>query len=135
MNKRKLNLKKYGISSGRLKELSGFCEQYPEWKSFLEENETALKGIQYSDMPSAHRNSDSTCNIAVKCADTAEKCKLIEETAQEVSGYYAEYIIKNVCYGVSFNYLITMCEMLCSRATFYDERRKFFYLLDKNKKK
>ena len=42
MNKRQLNLEKYGISGKRYKELCGFCEQYPEWKNQLKYNNDTL---------------------------------------------------------------------------------------------
>ena len=45
MNKRKLKFDDLEISGKRYKELCGFCEQYPEWKSQLYEF-MALKAVQ-----------------------------------------------------------------------------------------
>lgn len=137
LNKRKLKLEDYGISKKRYKELCGFCEQYPEWLSYLNRCGYSIKGVTYSDMPKANRNSDPTCNIAIKRNESRERCEerceIIEQTAIQASGELYPYIIKSVCYEVPFDYLQTMDEIPCSRAAFYDVKRYFFLLLHKNK--
>ena len=134
MNKRNLNLEKYGISGKRYKELCGFCEQYPEWKKLIQYNTNALKSVEITDMPTSHGNSDQTGNLAIKRAEAKEKCNLIEQTADEASKEFGKYIIKSVCFEVPVNYLIQCDEMHLSKSAFYELRRYFFYLLDKNKK-
>ena len=62
-----------------------------------------------------------------------KNCELIEQIALEADGDLYQYIIKNVCYDKPVDYLITH-GMPCSAPSFYDKRRYFFYLLDKNKK-
>lgn len=134
MNKRNLNLEKYGISGKRYKELCGFCEQYPEWINELKFKNDTVKSVEITDMPIYHSNSDATGNLAIRRTDLTEKCKLIEETARQASEDLAQYIIKAVCYEVPVTYLISCENMPCSKAAFYDTRRYFFYLLDQNKK-
>lgn len=134
MNKRNLNLEKYGISSKRYKELCGFCEQYPEWINELKSNSDTVKSVEITDMPIYHSNSDSTGNLAIKRAELREKCDLIEKTALQTSKDLCQYIIKSVCYEVPVTYLISCEGMPCSKSAFYDTRRYFFYLLDQNKK-
>lgn len=134
MNKRNLNLEKYGISGKRYKELCGFCEQYPEWINELKFKRDTVKSVEITDMPIYHSNSDATGNLAIRRTDLTEKCKLIEETARQASEDLAQYIIKAVCYEVPVTYLISCEDMPCSKAAFYDKRRYFFYLLDQNKK-
>lgn len=134
MNKRNLRLENYGISAKRYKELCGFCEQYPEWKSQLHHLTDTLCGAKFSDMPhSGNRTSDPTSELAIKRAVLSEKCDLIEKTAEDVDPYLAKYLIQSVCYEASLTYLHTYAEMPCSRSAFYDARRYFFYLLDKRK--
>lgn len=108
MNKRILKLEDYGISNKRFKELSGFCEQYPEW----------LKKIENE------KDKD-------KRELLLRKITLIEETARKAEKDLSEYIIKSVCFERPLKYLICVDEMPCSRSSFYDARRYFFYLLDK----
>lgn len=135
MRKRDLVLDKYGISGKRYKELCGFCEQYPEWKAFLREETNTVKARTITDMPVAHNNGDATGDLAVKRVEIARKCEIIEETAKEASEDLASFLIKSVCYEVPYTYLQTVEEMPCSRSCFYDTRRYFFFLLDRNKEK
>ncbi len=134
MNKRKLNLEKYGISGKRYKELCGFCEQYPEWVGELKYSKDTVKSVEITDMPIYHSNSDATGNLAIKRSDLETKCRLIEETAGQAGKELSQYIIKSVCYEVPVNYLIACEEMPISKSAFYEMRRYFFYLLDINKR-
>ena len=135
MNKRTLNLKEHGISGKRYKELCGFCEQYPEWLTELKYHTDTVKGQEMTDVPiPPHNNSDKTGNLAVRRHELQEKCELIERTAKEADNELSQFIIKSVCFEVPVRYLQTVEEMPCSMATFYDKRRYFFFLLDKNKK-
>lgn len=134
MNKRNLNLEKYGISGKRYKELCGFCEQYPEWKNQLKYNKDTVKSLEITDMPITHNNSDATGNLAIKRTELEKKCQLIEETAKQAGNDLSQYIIKSVCYEVPVTYLIACEGMPLGKSAFYEMRRHFFYLLDQNKK-
>lgn len=135
MYKRQMSLKKYGISNKRQKELSGFCEQYPEWKQKLKDLESEIKGIQYTDMPMAHNNdSDTTSALAIKRSELSTKCELIEHIAEKAGGDMAEYLILNICYDVPVSHLLLQENMACSSQNFYDMRRYFFHLLDAERK-
>lgn len=134
MNKRDLKLDKYGISPKRYKELCGFCEQYPEWKNFLKFNVSPLKSVEITDMPGVpYATGDQTGNTAIKCADYEHKCALIERIAKKVDEDMWEFLIKAICYEVPVSYLESFEEMPMSKSVFYDRRRYFFYLLDKEK--
>lgn len=133
MRKRSLKLKQHGISAKRYKELCGFCEQYPEWKEELKEI-TSVKSQVITGMPTGKGNTTSiTEDLAIKRQQLTEKCELVEQTAIQADAELYQYIIKNVCYELPYKYL-NYLEMPCSRRAFYDKRRYFFYLLDKNKK-
>lgn len=134
MNKRELNLKKLGISGSRYKELCGFCEQYPTWKDELLYKTSTVKSPLISDMPKSAPSQNATENLAIRRAELSKKCELIEQSAIAASADLYPYILKSVCYRESLQYLHAIMEMPCSRATFYDVRRCFFYILDKNKK-
>ena len=134
MNKRNLNLERYGISGKRYKELCGFCEQYPEWKNQLKYNKDTVKSLEITDMPITHNNSDATGNLAIKRTELEKKCQLIEETAEQAGEDLSQYIIKSVCYEGPVTYLIACEGMPLGKSAFYEMRRHFFYLLDQNKK-
>lgn len=133
MDKRQLRLEKYGISGKRYKELCGFCEQYPEWLDELKYKTNTLKSAGISDVPIKHRVSDQTGDLAIQRADLQKKCELIEQAAIATDSELYQYIIKSVCYEKPFWYLKDIMGMPCSRSSFYDKRRYFFYLLDKLK--
>lgn len=135
MDKRKLRLEKYGISSKRYKELCGFCEQYPDWKAFIANNKNPLKGQSFDGMPfsKTNNNSDQTANLAMKLASMEEKIKLIEDTAKEAAPDTWECLIKSVCYEQPFWYIRDIIGIPLNSSSFYDRRRYFFYLLDKKR--
>ncbi len=135
MNKRNLKLDDYGISNKRFKELSGFCEQYPEWVEELKHKTDTVKSVHVTGMPMApSQRSDQTAALAVRRAELQERCKLIEQMALQANADLQEYIIRSVCYEEPFWYLRDIRGMPCSQRSFYDYRRYFFYLLDQNKK-
>lgn len=135
MNKRKLRLDKYGISNKRYKELCGFCEQYPEWLDELASNTDTVKSTSVTGAPeSASGSGDPTSALALRRTELRKRCELIERTAIQANKDLYQYIIRSVCYEEPVRYLQTIKGMACSAAAFYDARRYFFYLLDRNKK-
>ena len=87
-----------------------------------------------TDIPTVRQvNSDQTSELAVRRVTLQRKCEMVEQTAVQANAELYPYIIKSVCYEMPFTYLQAKEEMPCSRAAFYDARRYFFYLLDKNK--
>ena len=136
MNKRELKLSKYGISGKRVKELCGFCEQYPDWKKELT-NHAYISAVQYGDepRPSNHDNVDTTAKHAIKLIRYKRNCDLIEKVAKEADSENWQSLIKAICYEVPIYYLISVEEMHLSPSAFYVRRRYFFYLLDMEKNK
>lgn len=132
MNKRDLRLDQYGISKNRQRELVWFCKQYPEWKKDLH-HFTTLKGHEITDMPKATKKDISpTEELAFKKMKLQSKCELIENTAKEASIDLYPYIIMSVCKEVNFAQL-QKNGIPCSQNSFYELRRYFFVLLDKNR--
>ena len=136
MNKRDLKLGKYGISGKRFKELCGFCEQYPDWKKELTDH-AFISAVQYGNepKPSNHTNSDSTARQALRLLKFKRNVDLIEKVAKEADHEYWGFLIKHICYEVPINYLINVEGCGLSSSVFYDRRRYFFYLLDREKNK
>lgn len=134
MDKRKFSLEKYGISSKRYKELCGFCEQYPEWKSELAEASNFVKGVNFDRIAISKTNSknDPTADISVRRIMLEEKIKLIEDTAKEADPEFWKYIIQSVCYETAFFILRNQGIPLCD-ASFRDRKKYFFYLLSQKK--
>lgn len=136
MNKRKLD--KYEISSKRYKELCAFCEQYSEWKEKLS-NEVFISAVNYNDdpKPANHDNSDTTARHALRMLKMKRNCDLIERIAKEATkkagGDLWKFIIKSACYEVTYRYMKAYDEIPIERSTFFEYKRYFFYLLDREK--
>lgn len=128
MSKQKdLNLDKYKISKYRYRELKYFCLQYDEKKQRL----AALRGlgaVTYSSEPHGSGISDPTAAKAERAHQLARDVELIEQTAMEVDSVNYRSLLANVTAAtMPYEYL----SPACGRRQFYEDRRKFFYLLDK----
>lgn len=135
-NVRTLNKSKYNISNYRFRELYYFCLQYEEWKENIKEIRNPLKGMQYSGMPSSGATSNPTEKIAIECAELSRKCTLIEKTANEADPELYKYILFAVTHeNITFKYLKAKMDIPCERDRYYDSRRKFYFILDKNIRK
>lgn len=129
-NVRNTSLKKYNISPHRFMELYHYCLQYNEWKDELKYKCDTVRGIEITDMPITHSNSDVTQNLAIRRAELRNKCELIEMTAVEADAELYQYILKAVTNeGITYNYLKMVCNIPCGKDMYYDRRRKFYWLL------
>lgn len=145
-NKRDLNLRKYGISKARYKELYNWCLQYKEWRDRLENNTHALKGQQITGMPFGGGVSDSTANLAIKREYWSKECELLEQTVIEAVGEVWEddcvdgnmekmftLMIKAIVEDYRYTYMDQVLDIPCSRDKFNDIRRYFYFLLSEKK--
>lgn len=135
MNKRKLG--KYRLNKYRYRELCAFCMQYQEWKEELSNN-VYYSAITYDGAkPSNHQNSDTTAKHALRMLKLKRNCELIEKCAKEATKLAGKDItdcmIKAACYEASYRYLKAYDEVPVERTSFYEYKRYFFYLLDKEK--
>ena len=127
-NKRDLRLDQYGISKHRYRELSNFCLQY---KEFIAEKNNCydLSGVALTGMPHSTTVSDPTANKAERAYKLGKNIELIEQTAIEACGELYPWIIKAVSQGLSWDDL----QPPMGKNQYYQERRKFFYLLSLKK--
>ena len=120
---------KYWIDRHRFYELKHFCLQYKSWKKkYKELNEFGLSSI-FSGMPSTNMPADLTAKYAMKKLQYAEMIKMVERAAEEADEYLCDYILKGVTEGLSYTNLKSKLNIPCSRDTYYDRYRKFFWLL------
>lgn len=126
-NQKDLNLEKYKISKYRYRELKYFCLQYDEKKQRL----AALRGlgaVRYSSEPHGSGISDPTAAKAERVQQLVQDIEMIEQTAMEVDPIHYDSLLANVtAANLPYEYL----SPACGRRQFYENRRKFFYLLDK----
>lgn len=127
MRNRDLQLKQYGISPARYRELKYFCAQYQEMKDQIS---YGVKAISYDGMPKGTKIGNPTEQHAVRNLKLRQDIDLIEQTATEAAPGFADSLLKNVTEGVPYEYLGIVPK---GRRQFYEARRYFFYLLSQRK--
>lgn len=121
---------KYWIDKHRHYELKHFCLQYPKWKKAYAD--LLDLGITLSKTDEMRRGSvigNPTERIALQKAYYAERIKMIERVAMDADESLWTYILKAVTEGLSYTYLQTQLNIPCSRDTYYERYRRFFWLL------
>ena len=127
---------RYWISKHRHYELKHFCLQYPAWKREYEIlGVPTLSATAMDRIPSRSSfHSDPTAQFVIRKSTCEEKIKLVETAAKEADRYLYDYIIKAVTEGLSYTYLKHKMKIPCSKDTYYDRYRKFFWLLSELRK-
>ena len=126
---------RYWIEKNRYYELKYFCLQYQTWKRRYEELDgfsgRSIDEIVYSRL---NNIANPTHRTAEERSLYLERMEVIEKAAIEAEPYLASYILKAVTEGHSYTYLKSRLEIPCSRDTYYDRYRRFFWLLDRTRK-
>ena len=126
---------KYWIDKHRHYELKHFCLQYPTWKRELIDIYNASRPLSIVGKVSpTNQPSDPTANLALIKILYSERIDLIERVAKETDMYLHEYLLKAITEGYSYTYLKSKLNIPCSRDTYYDRYRRFFWLLNKERK-
>lgn len=108
-----------------------FARSYPEWKEELSVSADTSTGIRYDlDKVQTSLSGDALERVAIRRTELAEKCKLVENTVHEVGDEIYKYLLMGVTYGTPA-YRLVQIGMPCSANTYYDRRRRFYYLLSK----
>lgn len=122
---------KYWIDKHRYYELKHFCLQYKDWKKEYEScNDSLIFAASIERGYKNNTHSDLTAKYAIKKALCSERINLIERAAMDADDYLYPYILKAVTEGLSYPYLKTKMDIPCSRDTYYDRYRRFFWILD-----
>lgn len=126
---------KYWIDKHRHYELKHFCLQYPNWKRiYMNLIEASITSSVYEKTPSSNIPGDPTGNQATRKAYYSEKIKVVEKAAMEADADLYLYILRAVTEGLTYPNLKTKFGIPCSRDTYYDRYRRFFWLLNKYRK-
>lgn len=123
---------KYWIDKHRHYELKHFCLQYPSWKREYSDD-ISIGGSSIEKMPTSNIPGDPTSKQAMRRAYYLERIKLIEHLAMEADINLHNYILKGVTEGLSYTHLKHKLDIPCSKDTYYDRYRRFFWLLDKTR--
>lgn len=126
---------KYWISKHRYYELKHFCLQYPIWKQAYNALDDACISANNLRMANSSTNipSDPTTRCVIAKMYYSDRISMVKQAAIDTDPELYVYILKAVTEGLSFEYLKTKLEIPCSRDTYYDRYRKFFWLLSKER--
>ena len=107
----------YWIEKHRYYELKHFCLQYPIWRKVV----TSTLG-------------DPTAKCAMAKTYYSERTDMVERVAEQTDRELAEYILKAVTEGWSYDILKARLEIPCCKDVYYELYRRFFWLLNKERK-
>lgn len=123
---------KYWIEKHRYYELKHFCLQYPSWRKACSELD-GLSKIQLNSVPVSRTNLISS--PTEKCAEVrlfyTSRMEMLENAASETDMIMADYILKAVTEGISYECLKVRYDIPCCKDTYYELYRRFFWLLNK----
>lgn len=123
---------KYWIDKHRYYELKHFCMQYSDWKRFYHDLDgLGSKSLDSFIFSKSSAPTDLTARLAEERLLYLDRMKLVEQTAVVADPELANYILKGVTEELSYNYLKSKMNIPCSKDTYYNRYRRFFWLLDK----
>ena len=123
----------YYIGRHRYYELKHFCLQYPDWQKQLKMLEPPLTPEFVERFQKASALPNPTERIAIMRAALSNCCELVENAAQETDPELTKWLLAGVTEGRNYENLQTTMGIPCSRDTYYDRYRKFFWVLSKNR--
>ena len=107
-----------------------FALRYPTFKDMLEEMGDGSRGLSYDSQPHGSANKSSLENLAIKRSRVSSRIDLIESSCRLADAELYPWLIKAVTNkDVGYEYLRYQLGIPCSRGTFYNRRRKFYYIL------
>lgn len=125
---------RYWIDKHRFYELRHFCLQYPTWKKLCNSFDS------FSKMPSEPIPLSSERvhgDPVLSCVEFREyylkRMNMVERAAKEADAELANYILKGVTEGISYDGLKAKLEIPCCKDTYYELYRRFFWLLSKER--
>lgn len=125
---------KYWIDRHRYYELKHFCLQYKVWQKIFLSIDSMTNIPEW--IPASKNNTHSDPTLAALEARTyyRERIDMIHKAANLTDQTLGIYILKAVTEGRSYESMKAMYNVPCSRGVFYENYRKFFWLLNQMRK-
>lgn len=121
---------KWFIEKYRYLELKNFCRQFPIWEKAYQ-SLNALSKKENDIIQDTQGFEDKTAKTAIAMEFYSKRMDMIKDTCKEADPEIADYILIGVTKGVPYDIIQVNYDIPCSRDTYYDRYRKFFYLLNK----
>ena len=125
----------FWLDRHRYYELKHFCLQYPLWKKelaildgFGSKSRSIIGTILLTDI------SDPTFEKAEARLYFSNRIAMVEQAAFDADPGLMEYILRAVVGGYGYESLRTKYDIPCSKDTYYDLYRRFFWLLSHSRK-
>ncbi len=126
---------KFWIERHRYYELKHFCLQYPGWKKTLSNLEFSIPSPNDPVRVAKTNNiSDPVAKLVEARLFYANRIEMIERIAEKVDADISKYIVKGVTEGLSYDVMAARYQLPCSKDTYYDRYREFFFLLSRERK-
>ncbi len=123
----------YWIEKHRYYELKHFCLQYPIWQKAR----AALSGLSQRPIDAVNltnNHGDPTARCVEARAFYSERIELIEKAAAETDAELGNYILQAVTQGISYDHLRVRTNIPCCKDTYYELYRRFFWILNQERK-
>jgi hypothetical protein len=106
--------------------------QYPIWEKTYE----AMNGLlgRPADLTSFGKMkhiSNPTERVGIMKAYYSERMDMIRKAAEKANGDLAEYIVRGVTEGLSYDVLKIKMDIPCCKDVYYESYRRFFWILNK----
>ena len=125
----------YWIEKHRYYELKHFCLQYPIWrKAYASLDGVGSKSTDLAWSMATSTLGDPTAKLGIVKAYYSERTDMIERAAKQTDQQLAPYILKAVTEGWSYDILKARLEIPCCKDVYYELYRRFFWLLNKERK-
>lgn len=124
----------YWLEKHRYYELKHFCLQYPIWrKAYSSLNGLATRPADLAMFVVSNTLSDPTAKCAMAKTFYSERTDMVKRVAENTDPVLANYILKAVTEGWSYDILKARLEIPCCKDTYYELYRRFFWLLNKER--
>ena len=126
----------YWLEKHRYYELKHFCLQYPIWRKAYSslDSLSAIRPMNLAMFVVTNTLNDPTARCAMVKAFYSERTDMVQRVAKETDPILADYILKAVTEGWSYDILKARLEIPCCKDTYYELYRRFFWLLSKERK-
>lgn len=123
----------YWIEKQRYYELKHFCMQYGGWKRLCEYIISGMsKSIPMDQERTGNTNSvsDPTAEAALIINKYTKYISIVDNAVARLDSDLGKYVFKGVTEGLSYAVMSQQDSIPYSKDIYYDEYRKFFYILD-----
>lgn len=125
----------YWIEKHRYYELKHFCLQYSIWKkAYASLDGFGRRPMELAIFIATGDISDPTAKIGIARAYYSERIRMIERVAEQTDVQLAPYILQGVTEGCSYDILKVRMGIPCCKDTYYELYRRFFWLLNRERK-